>query len=84
MFNHNHNFLENIYNINYKFNYFWIMFYKNKNLLSLDEIVFQLNNYNSKYFAVINDIVTCTDPFLYEYNDKLYIYFEKINNNRKT
>jgi hypothetical protein len=63
--------------------FFWSMFQKMDTTLDMSKIIEKINKVNSKYFKVIqNNFETLADPFLFKYNEEMYVFFEKINNDR--
>ena len=73
--------LDDIYN--HKDIFFWSMFQKLDTTLDISKIIEKINKLNSKYFKVIeNNFETIADPFLFKYGDEMYVFFEKINNDR--
>lgn len=74
--------LDDIYN--HKEFFFWSMFQKmDTSELDMLTIIEKVNKLNSKYFKVIeNNFETIADPFLFKYDEHMYVFFEKINNKR--
>ena len=73
--------LDDIYNSKKLF--FWTMYQKLDTSLDMPTIIEKINKINSKYFKVIdNNFETMADPFLFKYGDEMYVFFEKINNDR--
>ena len=63
--------------------FFWTMFQKMDTSLDMLKIIERVNTVNSKHFKVIeNDFQTLADPFLFKYGKDMYVFFEKINNDR--
>lgn len=73
--------LDDIYRHNDIF--FWTMCQKIDSTLSMKKIIERINKINSKHFKTIdNNFETLADPFLFKYGDDMYMFFEKINNER--
>ena len=73
--------LDDIYNS--KKLLFWTMFQKLDTSLDMSKIIEKINKINSKYFKVIqNNFETIADPFLFKYGEDMYVFFEKVNNDR--
>jgi hypothetical protein len=73
--------LDDIYS--HKEIFFWSMFQKLDRSLDMLKMIEKMNKINSKYFKVIdNNFETIADPFLFKYGDEMYVFFEKINNDR--
>jgi len=63
--------------------FFWTMYQKIDSSLSIEQIIERVNKINSKHFKIIeNNMETLADPFLFKYGDDMYLFFEKINNQR--
>jgi hypothetical protein len=59
------------------------MYQKMDTSLDMSKIIEKVNKLNSKYFKVIqNNFETLADPFLFKYGEEMYVFFEKINNDR--
>lgn len=60
--------------------FFWTMYQKIDSSLSVEKIVERVNKINTKHFKVIdNQFQTLADPFLFKYENDMYVFFEKIN-----
>ena len=60
------------------------MIQKMDNSIELSENLKNINNYSNDFFKIIEskEQWTYADPFLYYYNDELYLFFEALNMNR--
>ena len=79
----NHRVLDNIYNTDQS-RFYWIMFQKMNPNINLSENLKKINTINSKYFQIIEskEKWTYADPFLFCFNNELYVFFEVLNTTR--
>tara|TARA_X000000950_G_C13921446_1_gene663687 strand:- start:994 stop:1890 length:897 start_codon:yes stop_codon:yes gene_type:complete len=79
----NNNAINNIIH-NKQNHFYWTMIQKMDNSIELSENLKNINNYSNDFFKIIEskEQWTYADPFLYYYNDELYLFFEALNMNR--
>lgn len=61
---------------------YWIMFYKAEKINNIIDVINHINMSNPTKFQIIDDHVACADPFLYEHKNEVYLFYEKINEQR--